>query len=86
MEQEKSNKFIITQTQLRKTKENAKFDIDIIKDFANTKRRAEFGHICDGCSFKLRCFKWGNSIIIKCVKYSQKVEKPYIKKNYNKKY
>jgi len=51
LEQDKSNKFIETQMQLAKKKKKAMFDIDIVKDFANVKRRAEFGHICDGCSY-----------------------------------
>lgn len=62
------------ETQNQKVKENKreKFDKEPIKEFATDKRRQEWGHICDSCSFKWKCNKWGGAIILSCENYSQK--------------
>jgi hypothetical protein len=74
------NKNILTQNQINKKKEKAKFNVDPIKEFANAKNREAFGHICDDCFQKWRCSKWHSAIIIKCESYSQKTSKSYRRK------
>jgi hypothetical protein len=64
---------IKTKTCIDRERENLKFDIHPINDFITENNRKKFGHICDKCKMKWKCFKWGNSIIIKCLNFISKI-------------
>jgi len=59
-------KFQTTQNTLNKEKENAKFDLPVIKEFVNDKTRKMFNHKCDKCMNKAECDKWQGKIIVTC--------------------
>ncbi len=63
---------IKTKRSLDKKKENSKFDVHPVNDFITENNRRKFGHICNRCKSKWRCFIWGNAIIIKCLNFLSK--------------